>query len=178
MNPTSFSVILLPTLHCDARCDYCFEDNNTGKMNLESFSELLEKLFDFMDHRDISLLNLYWQGGEVFTLTPEWFYAANDQMISIAQRRGRSLANFLQSNLLSYDKKWEPIVRDIFGGSIGTSMDFPNRHRRLIKVSRSVSLRYQVSRLLSVEPRLSTISLLKRLVSATFRSIHPFQVEP
>lgn len=131
MSEPSFSVILLPTLHCNARCDYCFEDTNTGSMDLDSFSTLLEKLFDFMEERNIPLLNLYWQGGEVFTLSPEWFYEAKDRMQTIAERRGRSLANFLQSNLLAYSAKWEPIVRDFFGGNVGTSMDFPNRHRRL-----------------------------------------------
>lgn len=128
---SSFSVIFLPTLRCDARCDYCFEDTNTGSMNLKAFSTLLEKLFDFMDDRDIELLNLYWQGGEVFTLSPEWFRTADRQMHAIAERRGRRLANYLQSNLLAYSDKWEPIVRDVFGGSVGTSMDFPNMHRRM-----------------------------------------------
>lgn len=131
MNGSSFSVILLPTLHCDARCDYCFEDTTTGSMDPKAFSALLEKLFGFMDELDIALLNIYWQGGEVFTLSPEWFYEANDRMQTIAERRGRSLANYLQSNLLAYDYKWEPVVRDIFGGSAGTSMDFPNLHRRM-----------------------------------------------
>lgn len=122
---------MLPTLHCDARCDYCFEDTTTGIMELDAFSAMLEKLFDFMDERNIPLLNLYWQGGEVFTLSPDWFYAAQDRMQSMAERRGRSLANYLQSNLLAYGDKWAPVVRDIFGGSVGTSMDFPNKHRRM-----------------------------------------------
>lgn len=131
MNGNTFSVILLPTLHCDARCDYCFEDKTTGSMDLSAFAVLLEKLFDFMEERNLSLLNIYWQGGEVFTLSPEWFYAAGDAMQVIAKRRGLNLANYLQSNLLAYSDKWEPVVRDFFGGSVGTSMDFPNRHRRL-----------------------------------------------
>ena len=131
MNGTSFALILLPTLHCDARCDYCFEDTTTGSMDLNAFSAMLEKFFDFMEERDISQLDLYWQGGEVFTLSPEWFYAANDLMQDIAERRGRSMTNFLQTNLLAYGDKWEPVVREVFGGSVGTSMDFPNLHRRM-----------------------------------------------
>ncbi len=131
MTRTSFSVILLPTLHCDARCDYCFEDTTTGSMDLDTFSVLLEKLYDFMDERNIEGLNLYWQGGEVFTLSPEWFYAAKVRMDAIVERRGHSLANFLQSNLLAYNDTWEPIIRDVFNGSVGTSMDFPNQHRRM-----------------------------------------------
>ena len=131
MTGTSFSVILLPTLHCDARCDYCFVDTTTGHMTLETFSQLLEKLFDFMDERDIGILNLYWQGGEVFTLSPEWFYGAHERMQAMATRRGRSLANFLQSNLLAYGKEWDPVIDEVFGNTVGTSMDFPNRHRRV-----------------------------------------------
>ena len=131
MTDTSFSVILLPTLQCDARCDYCFVDTTTGHMTLETFSQLLEKLFDFMDERDIGILNLYWQGGEVFTLSPEWFYGAHERMQAMATRRGRSLANFLQSNLLAYGKEWDPVIDEVFGNTVGTSMDFPNRHRRV-----------------------------------------------
>ena len=131
MNGNSFSLILLPTLHCDARCDYCFEDTTTGSIDLDAFSVLLEKFFDFMEERDITQLDLYWQGGEVLTLSPEWLFAANDLMQEITKRRGRSLVNFLQSNLLAYDNTWEPVVREVFGGSVGTSMDFPNLHRRM-----------------------------------------------
>jgi radical SAM protein with 4Fe4S-binding SPASM domain len=131
MSEREYSVIFLPTLGCDACCDYCFEDKSVGRMALDRWAALLDALLDFADTRHVKLLHVYWQGGEVLTLTPEWVEQAQEVMRQKTASRDCTIANYIQSNLLAYDDRWNPLIAGMFGNSVGTSMDFPNRHRRM-----------------------------------------------
>src|ERR1051325_5867362 len=52
-----------------------------------------------------------------------------------AAARRMSFRHFLQSNMIAYTPRWDPILRRMFDASVGTSMDFPNRHRKLFNGS-------------------------------------------
>ena len=125
-----FSVILLPTNKCNVACDYCFEDKTDDVMSIEMLDEIIEKLLDHMDRKDVTALTIYWQGGEVMMLPPAWFERANDLIAEKAASGGRLVEHSLQSNMIGYSGKWNRIIRDMFGNSVGTSMDFPNLFRR------------------------------------------------
>jgi radical SAM protein with 4Fe4S-binding SPASM domain len=131
VNRRDFALIFLPTLVCDARCDYCFEDRSTPPVSLEDFAAIFGRVLDYMDARQMGTLHLYWQGGEILTLEPAWIERANGIMRALSGERGRTTINHLQSNLLAYDPKWNPVIAGVFNNSVGTSMDFPNRHRRM-----------------------------------------------
>ena len=49
------------------------------------------------------------------------------------RRRGRKFTHYLQTNLIGYSEAWNEVIRTMFQGSLGTSMDYPNRHRKLFK---------------------------------------------
>ena len=51
--------------------------------------------------------------------------------VGLSDARGRTTVNCLQSNLLAYEPRWNLIIAGMFNNSVGTSMDFPNRHRRM-----------------------------------------------
>jgi len=65
------------------------------------------------------------------TLPPEWFEAADEIIQKIADERKKEVGHFLQSNMLAYGRKWNRVLAEMFGNSVGSSMDFPNLHRRL-----------------------------------------------
>lgn len=132
MTGTRFSLILLPTLACNADCDYCFENKTDHSLTLDQLSVILEKVMDFLDRKHIGHLSLYWQGGEVMTLPPEWFERADSIIRRIADARKKEVINFLQSNMIGYTGKWNSVLNGMFGSSVGSSMDFPNLHRRLL----------------------------------------------
>lgn len=125
------SLILLPTLRCNARCDYCFENKKESDLSPEGFSVILTKVLDHMDENNIAELNIHWQGGEVMTLPPEWFTRAHDIIREASEKRRKAVRNHLQSNMIGYSREWAPILREMFGNSVGTSLDFPNLHRKL-----------------------------------------------
>src|SRR5258705_9310568 len=130
MYGSHFSLILLPTNKCNVACEYCFEDKTDDFMTLDGLSVVIGKLLDHMDRKNIAGMTIYWQGGEVMLLPPAWFERANDLIHEAASARGRSVEHSLQSNMIGYNKKWNRVIADMFGNSVGTSMDFPNLYRR------------------------------------------------
>jgi uncharacterized protein len=131
MTSEAFSVILIPTLNCNAACDYCFENKVHGILQLNDFESIVHKLLDHLDKISIAQLTFYWQGGEVLTLKQEWFLRANDIMKRAEARTGKKIVNRIQSNLIAYHPKWNEVLKEVFDNDVGSSLDFPNLHRRI-----------------------------------------------
>ena len=131
MSERVFSLILLPTLECNADCEYCFENKSDHRLSPDQFAVILEKVVDYLESENIGTLSIYWQGGEVMTLPPEWFEHANDLIRRCVEGTGKRVVNYLQSNMIGYTHRWNRVIAEMFGNSVGTSMDFPNLHRRL-----------------------------------------------
>ena len=126
---SQFSVILLPTNKCNVACDYCFEDKTDDFMSHDQLAVVVDKLLDHMERRAIASMTIYWQGGEIMMIPPRWFERAYDIIASAAARRGRHVGHSLQSNMIGYSRRWNPLIAGMFGNSVGTSMDFPNLYR-------------------------------------------------
>lgn len=125
------SLILLPTLECNVACDYCFEHKSKTKLDLARVPLLADRLLDHMASQGSTVANLYWQGGEVMLLGPAWFDRAGAILDEAAARAGCTFVHHLQTNLIGWNAGWHEIVHRMFQGSLGTSMDYPNAHRRL-----------------------------------------------
>ncbi len=131
MNGRVLSIILLPTLECNVSCDYCFEKKSKINLSLDQVPALTEHLLEHMESFGSREANLYWQGGEVMILGPAWFEQAGEIMAAAAEKAGRTFHHFLQTNLIGWSDRWHNVVHSMFGSSLGTSMDYPNAHRRL-----------------------------------------------
>jgi len=129
--PPPLSLIFLPTLQCDADCEYCFEKKGGSPLSLDVLPEIFGKIFDFMDERNTHELHVHWQGGEILTLSPEWVEDAGESIRRTAESHRKQVTHFLQSNLIGYSRYWEPAITTIFGKSIGSSVDYPNCHRKV-----------------------------------------------
>src|SRR5262245_39690591 len=130
-----FSIILLPTNKCNVNCEYCFEDKTDDRLTLEQLSEVTAKVLDYMEQDHIYALTIYWQGGEIMTMPPDWYKRAHDLIQNAAVKRGKLVDHSLQSNMVAYHPRWNEVIRDMFGNNVGTSMDFPNLHRKLFNGS-------------------------------------------
>lgn len=124
------SLILLPTNKCNVACEYCFEDKTADFMTLDQLSTVIHKLLDHMDQQQTHELIIYWQGGEAMLMQPEWFEAAHALISEKAAERGKRIGHSLQSNMIGYSRKWNKVIAEMFGNSVGTSMDFPNLYRK------------------------------------------------
>jgi uncharacterized protein len=130
MGSKVFSVILLPTLKCNADCDYCFEDKTNDRLSLERLQILIDKVLDHLVDKDIPRLMIHWQGGEAMTLPPSWFAQAYALIGEAAAARGRTVTHGLQTNMIGYSPKWNEVIRTMFDASVSTSIDYPNLYRR------------------------------------------------
>ena len=119
-----FSLILLPTNKCNVACEYCFEDKTSDFMSHAQLSIVIEKLLDHMERKAIAAMTIYWQGGEIMLLPPAWFERAHELIQKAADARGKRIAHSLQSNMIGYTPRWNKIIAEMFGNSVGTSMDF------------------------------------------------------
>jgi uncharacterized protein len=124
-----FSLILLPTLRCNADCDYCFEDKDGSRLSLDDLGILIGKVLDHLVARDIGGLQIHWQGGEVMTLSPTWFERAHALIDTAAQARGRTVTHALQTNMIGYRPAWNAVIAAMFDNRVSTSVDYPNLHR-------------------------------------------------
>lgn len=131
MNRRRLSLILLPTLRCNADCDYCFEQKSSRVMSLDQFRVVLDKVTDYMTRTHIDDLTIYWQGGEILTMEPEWLLSAKDIADECSQASGRTIEHELQTNLIGYSKKWSRVFQEMFNNQCGSSLDYPNLHRRV-----------------------------------------------
>ena len=131
MTGTHLSLILLPTLRCNANCEYCFEVKTKDSLTLDRLALLVEKVLAYMDEQAIQDLTIYWQGGEVMMLPPEWYEQAQDVIQEVAVAKDKQIDHALQTNLIGYSPKWNRILEQMFGNNLGSSLDYPNLHRRL-----------------------------------------------
>ncbi len=127
-----FSLILLSTLQCNADCEYCFENKTTDRLTLDRLGEMVRKVLDYMVEKSLTALTIYWQGGEAMLLPPSWYEQANDLIRREAEARGKQVFHSLQSNMLAYSSRWNKVIAEMFGNSVGTSLDYPNLHRKLL----------------------------------------------
>jgi uncharacterized protein len=56
-----------------------------------------------------------------------------------ADARSKEVSHSLQSNMLAYSSRWNPVIARMFGNSVGTSLDYPNLHRKLLGQGRKVT---------------------------------------
>lgn len=131
MSGRVLSVILLPTLECNVKCDYCFEEKSKIKLSMDQVSTLADHLVVHMESFQSNEANLYWQGGEVMLLGPAWFEQTGEIFQRVAEKTGFTFNHYLQTNLIGWNDRWNSVVHSMFGSSLGTSMDYPNSHRRL-----------------------------------------------
>jgi radical SAM protein with 4Fe4S-binding SPASM domain len=125
------SIILLPTLECNVKCDYCFEEKSKIKLSMDQVTTLAHHLVDHMKSFASTEANLYWQGGEVMLLGPAWFEQTGQIFDRLAEATGYTFNHYLQTNLIGWNEGWNNVVHSMFDSALGTSMDYPNSHRRL-----------------------------------------------
>jgi len=100
-------------------------------MEVEEFELILQRIAAYLRQQDVSELTLYWQGGEIFTLTPEWLLKAHDICREIDEKNGLRITNTLQSNLIGYGPRWRRVVSEMYNDNMGSSLDFPNLYRKV-----------------------------------------------
>jgi uncharacterized protein len=126
-----FSVLIAPTFRCNADCEHCFENKTADVMELQHLERIMLKLVTYLLKQEITELRLFWTGGEILTMSPEWFLRAHDICREISEKTGLQINNSVQSNLVGYGPHWRRVMSEMFQDKIGSSLDFPNLYRKV-----------------------------------------------
>ena len=124
-----FGVILIPTWACNNTCDHCFEQLGPKTVTDGFWHLFYNRMREFAAAKRITQLVVYWQGGEILTMSP----AEVERGLRLGEDAfggsGTALEHHLQTNLMLYSRQWREIIAEFFGKSISSSLDFPNLHR-------------------------------------------------
>jgi sulfatase maturation enzyme AslB (radical SAM superfamily) len=121
---TISTIIIKPTKGCNADCTYCCAPpDGAAKWSIEDF----KRVFDALEHRLHPQATFIWHGGEPMLLGPKFYSDA----FAYAQIKLPQVQFSMQSNILSYNERWNKVFRDVFKGSVSTSWD-PDESSRTI----------------------------------------------
>jgi len=119
----------MPTLACDCVCDYCFDAEGATSVHRPDWSRRFAEIRALAEALGVAELLLHWQGGEVMLLGSTEIRLGLGIAKRVFEGAPFRVEHRLQTNLLSYDREWAPLIREHFGGRLGSSFDWPNRHR-------------------------------------------------
>lgn len=119
------TVIAKPTKDCNAQCDYCSTPpDGVNKWSLDDFKRYFDAVEPFLAKQALWL----WHGGEPMLMGPD-FYAKAWEYASQAKPE---LVFSMQSNILGYSThKWKDVLMSVFKGSLSTSYDPDETHRKI-----------------------------------------------
>lgn len=122
---TISTLIIKPTKGCNADCSYCAAPpDGAAKWTIDDF----QKVFDALEPRLNPGVTFIWHGGEPMLLGVKFY----EEAYKIVTQKLPYAKFSIQSNLLSYNEKWNTAFADIFKGSVSTSWD-PDGCNRTVK---------------------------------------------
>ena len=96
----SRTIIIRPTLLCNAHCEYCYVSDKQGTMPLSLVSIIIGQIHDFLDTHPSENINLLWHGGEPSLMSIDFWEHVERMLEGIIPTR---LSKHVQTNLLHSD---------------------------------------------------------------------------
>nr|WP_229650572.1 radical SAM protein [Vibrio splendidus]MCC4883236.1 radical SAM protein [Vibrio splendidus] len=125
------TIIAKPTKDCNADCAYCSSPpDKAGHWTFEKFKTMFDIISPQLDNEAVWI----WHGGEPMLLGEKFYHECWEYLKAYNKETGKVVKFSMQSNILLYSKKWKPVFRDIFRGSVSTSFD-PDQEFRTLKGS-------------------------------------------
>lgn len=118
----SLGLTITPTLNCNFRCQYCFENHIIGNMSVDTQEALLK--FITAQLSTIKKLNIVWFGGEPL-LAKNIIYTMSEKIIALCKKHSVIYAASMVTNgSLFSDEDIEPFKRYNIG-SVQITIDGP-----------------------------------------------------
>jgi uncharacterized protein len=125
-------LVLLPTERCNLDCDYCFAPRSGRVMEFSTVRETARAYADLCLETGSERATVWWQGGEVMTLDPEWVRAGVACFAeAFAPNPSCTVRHAVQTNLVAHTPAWNGLIHDAFDGYVSTSLDYPNTSRHI-----------------------------------------------
>lgn len=130
----ALAVFLKPTERCQLRCSHCFVNEEflrtSALWDVPTLERILRRLEEYFAAHPVPgrTLQLIWHGGEPLLMGTAFYRQALPLARRILGGVGVTLRTSVQSNLLLVNREWIELLREEFGGGIGTSFDWGLRH--------------------------------------------------
>lgn len=126
--PSVFSIVFIPTLACNCECLHCFE--HLGQPPDCDWDVVFTRVREMAEEVGCDTLRIYWQGGEVLTMSPDAVLAILDAEQRAFADVPISVERHLQTNLLLYDgPRWKHVLERFELQTVSSSIDYPNLYR-------------------------------------------------
>lgn len=124
------SMYLKPTNFCNVGCDHCYLPESVRAEKMVMDDESLRKTARFaremVAREGHDAVHFIWHGGEPLVLSPSYFVNANRLL---EEEFGNApFTQSIQTSLIPYRDEWADVINTIFGGHIGSSVDFTQRN--------------------------------------------------
>ena len=93
----SYHLIVNPTLECNFRCWYCYEDHNIGHMEQSTIESIKKFISQTLERDDITTFHLGWFGGEPLL----YFYEIMYPIAHFAQQKALELGKTFEHSMTS-----------------------------------------------------------------------------
>lgn len=118
---------LKPSDYCNVGCDHCYLPlavrQNKSRMTDETLDDAIKTIRDMVERQRAPGAVIVWHGGEPLALPVDYFTRACERVRELMP----DAIQTIQTSLVPYREAWAPLVREYFGGFIGTSIDFSQR---------------------------------------------------
>ncbi|RMG24704.1 MAG: SPASM domain-containing protein [Methanobacteriota archaeon] len=123
------TVYIKPTNYCNVGCDHCYLPEEVRKdksrMDLSQWRASIRFARSIAKARGDDSIQLIWHGGDPFVLPPDWMMEAG--LAAREELDGVRHSQAIQSSIIPFRREHVPVVHEIFGGGIGSSIDFTQR---------------------------------------------------
>lgn len=93
----SYQLIINPTLECNFRCWYCYENHKEGHMNEVTIENIKKFIVQTLEREDITIFHLGWFGGEPLL----YFYEIMYPIACFAQNKAKELGKKFEHSMTS-----------------------------------------------------------------------------
>lgn len=132
--PLSGVIVFSVAENCNAGCDYCYlgdrRKNVQGLLTQQEIEVIFGRYARELRQTGIPGAGIFWHGGDVLNVDPEWTSMALDTVNQVFAGNGLSLTHAIQTNMMRYDETRRDLLLKYYQGGIGSSLDFPNLYRR------------------------------------------------
>lgn len=124
-------VIFKPSLHCNLRCRYCYEQHapNRCEMTDAELEQALRFLMALAKLRGDRRMTLCWHGGELFSVPLEKLIRGMALAEQLSAETGIKIKQSAQTNLTLATPAHADLVKRFLGGHIGVSLDVGSKCR-------------------------------------------------
>lgn len=161
-SPDNFRLTILPTLECNFKCWYCYEENITGQMTDKTKQLLLKYLKYNVFNAAIKRFQLDWFGGEPLLYFDNVVYPLSKQIKKLCEENNIVFNNMITTNGFLINSEMIEKFKSINLSGFQITLDGNEKHHNKVKKGQNVYKR-TIENIIAVLENIENINFLLRI---------------